>query len=175
MNVCHHFRLLPAVAFVLAASCSSGTEPRVRDTFVLQSVAGEALPTLEYINGACGTTLVADTIVLFEDGTGTRITARDVPSYAGAVDPITCEPAASSPRKRSVTRAGFRYQLDGNAISFNFPCNDTASCTPPSVQAGTLSQDGLVVDVSYTGRTPLVYVSLAADHTYAIAEHLRKE
>ena len=161
MNMIHHFRRLFPVAFGVAASCSSGTEPRVRDAFVLQSVAGEALPTLEYANGACGTTLVADTIVLFEDGTGTRSTARDVPSYAGAVDPLTCEPAASSPRKRSFTRAVFTYLLDANAISFDFPCNDTASCVPPSVQAGTLSEEGLVLDAFYGVRTPLVYVLLA--------------
>lgn len=163
MNMLHHFRLLLPVAFGIAASCFSGTEPRVRDAFVLQSIAGEALPTLEYVNGACGTTLVADTIVLFEDGTGTRSTARDVPSYGGAVDPITCEPAASSPRQRSVTRAVFRYHLDGNAISFDFPCNDTASCIPPSVRAGTVSEDGLVLDAFYGVRTPLVYVPLAPD------------
>lgn len=163
MNMFHPSRLLLPIASVVAASCSSGTEPRIRDAFVLQSIAGEALPALEYVNGACGTVLVADTIVLFEDGTGTKSTARDVPSYAGAVDPITCEPAASSPKKRMHSRSEFTYRLDGTALAFDFPCNDTASCLPPPAYAGTLTDDGLVLDVSLSSRTPLVYRLLAPD------------
>lgn len=162
MNVFRDIRLLSAVAFVSTASCSSGTQPRVRDVFVLESIAGEALPALEHVNAACGIVLVADTIVLFDDGTATRNTARDVPSYSGAVDPLTCEPAASSPRTRSVTRQSFLYHLDANAITFDFPCNDTAACLPPSVVGGTLSDAGLVIDLSYNARIPLVYVRLAA-------------
>ncbi|MGH7638688.1 MAG: hypothetical protein ACREOK_13655 [Gemmatimonadaceae bacterium] len=163
MNMRYHVRRLLFVPFALAAACSSGTEPGVRDVFVLQSIAGETLPALEHVNAACGVILVADTIVLFEDGTATRSTARDIPSYSGAVDPLTCEPAASSPRKRRLTRQAFLYNLDANVISFDFPCNDTASCVPPSVTGGTLSDTGLIIDMSHIARTPMVYVALARE------------
>lgn len=150
-----------AALVVVAAACSVSTEPQVRDAFVLQTVAGDALPTPEYLNGTCGTMLVADTIVLFDNGTGQRRTARDVPSYSGAVDPITCEPAASSPRKRSYSRSDFTYHLDGDAITVEYPCSDMASCAPPPAFAGRVVADGLVLDVSYGGRTPMVYALLA--------------
>lgn len=165
MKILEHGRRLAAAAAVVASACSLATEPvpRIRDSFVLQSLGGDALPTLEHVNGICGIIVVADTLILFEDGTGVQRTARDVPSYKGAVDPLTCEPAASSPKERRQDLSEFSYQLDGTVITIDYPCNDTpnAACLPPWAHAGTLTDEGLVVDVSHSVRTPLVYARLA--------------
>ena len=106
--------------------------------------------------------MVADTLVLYGNGTGLRRTVQDVPSYDGAVNPDTCEPAASSPRKRITQQQEFEYRTSGSAIEVDYPCNDViivmASCIAGPHHTGTLTAEGLVFDVSRTGRAPLVYV-----------------
>ena len=130
--------------------------------FVLQSIAGLPLPAPEAQSTACGSAVVADTLVLYDDGTGLRRTVEDVPSYQGAVNPETCEPAASSPKTRVTRQHAFEYRVSGTAIEVDYPCNDViivmASCIAPPHHTGTLAAGGLVFDVSRTGRAPLVYV-----------------
>ena len=86
---------------IVALGCRAAVDPDPFSTgqvFLLQSIAGVALPAPESQNTACGSLVIADTLVLYDDGAGLRRTVQDVPSYEGAVDPQTCEPAASSPR-----------------------------------------------------------------------------
>ena len=47
MKILEHGRRLAAAAAVVASACSLATEPvpRIRDSFVLQSLGGDALPT----------------------------------------------------------------------------------------------------------------------------------
>lgn len=142
---------------LIACACSPSTEPTVAHIFVLESIAGEGLPAAEYVHNACGTMLVADTLVLYANGTGQRRSARDEPSYTGAVEPITCEPAASSPRKRVVSRASFTYDQTGNTIAIDFPCSPYASCVPSPHFVGTVTADGFIIETSQSARTPLVY------------------
>lgn len=149
-----------------AGGCRSGVDPdpfASGRVFVLQSIAGLALPAPEAQNAACGSLVVADTLVLYDDGTGLRRTVQDVPSYTGAVNPETCEPAASSPKKRITQQHEFGYRTSGTAIEVGYPCNDVvlvmASCIAPPHHTGTLSEGSLVFDVSRTGRAPLVYVA----------------
>jgi hypothetical protein len=129
----------------------------VLHTFALQSIAGIALPAPEAFNAACGATVVADTIVLHDGNAGVRRTTMDVPSWDGAVNPVTCEPAASSPRERVVHSAAFTWRLTGEQIEIDFPCDDMASCIASPHLAGTMSETGLVLDNSRIGRSPLVY------------------
>lgn len=151
------------LAVAAAAGCTTTVEPDpfgVGRVFVLQSVAGLALPAPEAPNAACGSVVVADTLVLYDDGTGLRRTVMDVPSYGGAVHPETCEPAASSPRKRITRQQRFAYRTSGSAIEVDYPCNDgNAACIEPPHHTGTLTDGSLVFDVSRTGRAPLVYVA----------------
>ena len=159
MNV-HMMRALTAGLFV--GGCSAGTDPTVARIVVLQTIAGQPLPAPEYVNNACGTLLVADTLVLYDNGTGVRRTARDVPSWSGAVDPVTCEPAASSPRRRDVSRAEFTYRQAGNVIEIDFPCRDVALCVPSPHFAGRLTDAGLILETSQSSRVPLVYATLTS-------------
>src|SRR5687768_966451 len=168
-------RAIRAVVVVLtgalaAVGCRAATDPdpfSVGRVFVLQSIAGHSLPAPEILNTACGSLVVADTLVLYGNGTGLRRTVQDVPSYEGAVNPETCEPAASSPRKRITQDHEFEYRLDGSAIEVDYPCNDViivmASCIAGPHHTGTLTGPGLVFDVSRTGRAPLVYVASPRD------------
>ena len=156
------------VMLVVAATagCRSAVDPdpfRTGRVFVLQSIAGVALPAPEWQNAACGAVVVADTLVLYDNGTGLRRTVQEVPTYQGAVDPETCEPAASGPKKRTVQQHEFGYRTAGAAIEVDYPCNDVvlvmASCIAPPHHTGTISAESLVFDVSITGRAPLVYVA----------------
>jgi len=150
---------------ILISGCRAAVDPdpfRMGQVFVLQSIAGVALPAPEAQSSACGSLVVADTLVLYENGTGLRRTVQDVPSYEGAVDPVTCEPAASGPRKRMTQENDFAYRLSGAAIEVDYPCNDViiimASCIAGPHHTGTLSAQGLVFSASNTGRAPLVYL-----------------
>jgi len=151
--------VLPLV--ILFVACSPSTEPTVLHRFALQSIAGIALPAPEAFNTACGSTVVADTIIFHSGNTGVRRSAMDVPSWTGAVNPVTCEPAASSPRKRVVSRAEFTYRLVGTEIEIDFPCNDMASCIASPHLSGTMSMAALVFEISRIGRSPLVYTRVA--------------
>ena len=153
---------ITATALLFASACAGSTEPVIAHIMVLQTIAGDPLPAAEHVNTACGTLLVADTIVLYEGGTGERRTVRDVPSWSGAVDPVTCEPAASSPRRRDVSHAELTYQLAADVVEIDFPCRDVASCIPSPHFSGTLSSQGLVLETAQFSRSPLVYVPLAA-------------
>jgi hypothetical protein len=156
-----------AVVIVGAAlACRATVDPdpfRTGQVFVLQSIAGVALPAPESQNNACGSRVVADTLVLYDDGTGLRRTVQDVPSYDGPVNPDTCEPAASAPKERITQDNEFDYQLNESAIAVTYHCNDViivaASCIAGPHHSGTLSAQGLVFDESRTGRAPLVYVA----------------
>jgi hypothetical protein len=153
------------VGSIAALGCRAAVDPdpfRTGQVFVLQSIAGVALPAPEAQNAACGSLVVADTLVLYDNGTGLRRTVQDVPSYEGAVNPVTCEPAASSPKRRIARDYEFEYRLNGSAIEVDYPCNDViivmASCIAGPHHIGTLTAQGLVFDVSRTSRAPLVYV-----------------
>ena len=158
-------RIVQTVAVLAAVSgCRSVVERdpfAVGRVFVLESIAGQALPAPEAQNTACGSVVIADTLALYDDGTGLRRTVQEVPSYEGAVNPVTCEPAASGPRKRITQENAFDYRLNGSAIEVDYPCNDViivmASCIAGPHHTGTLSAEGIVFDVSRTGRSPLVY------------------
>ena len=152
-----------AFAAILAGvvgACSPHIEPVLRGAYVLRSIAGVQLPAIEAQNAACGELVVADTLLLYEDGTGVRRSARDVSSYTGAVDPVTCEPAASSPRVRRHMRIDFTYRLTGDAIEVELPCRDFGLCIAPPHLLGTVRTDGVVFDESRIGRYPLVYDAL---------------
>ena len=158
-------RLVALAATLAAVGCRAAAEPDPFGTgrvFVLQSIAGVPLPAPEAQYAACGSVVVADTLVLYDNGSGLRRTVQDVPSYEGAVNPETCEPAASSPRKRITQQHEFDYRLSGSAIEVDYPCNDViivmASCIAPPHHTGTLTAAALVFDVSSTGRAPLVYL-----------------
>lgn len=151
---------------VTAAGCRAAVDPdpfAVGRVFVLQSIAGLPLPAPEAQNAACGSVVVADTLVLYDNGTGLRRTTQDVSTYQGAVNPETCEPAASAPKKRITQQQEFEYRTSGSAIEVEYPCNDViivmASCIAPPHHSGTLSGPNLVFDQSRTGRAPLVYVA----------------
>ena len=147
---------------VFCCACSPGMEPVPLHTFALQSIAGVSLPAPEAFNTACGSTVVADTLLLYAGNTGMRRTTRDVPTWNGAVDPVTCEPAASSPRKRVRARNEFTYRLTGARIEIDFPCDDTASCIAPPHLAGTMAANDLTFDSSRIWRTPLVYIRVSS-------------
>lgn len=73
-------RIVQTVAVLAAVSgCRSVVERdpfAVGRVFVLESIAGQALPAPEAQNSACGSVVITDTLALYDDGTGLRRSAR---------------------------------------------------------------------------------------------------
>ena len=136
---------------VLAVGCSgTTTTPEAAEgTFILHSVAGEALPAGVRVD-QFGGEYVADTL---------RFTPLSLALFA--------EPTAErriverQPAGATVQRVEFvSYDRDGNEFQFSYPCGpDTGGDCMVGFVTGTLSGDMLVVTAHPNSglRSPLVY------------------
>ena len=113
--------------------------------YALQSVNGKSLPadvvTNEYVRVAA----VADTLFLFENGTGANV----------SVERIT----DSEHPQGLMTRweSSFKYTLEGGRLSVEYYCNDVlvlASCAAPPHLLGSLDGTALNVDFALGQRVP---------------------
>jgi hypothetical protein len=145
--------LLPIIVTLfagLAIGCRDSLGPKpVADTFALQRVAGDPLPTVLYDNGLIATRVISDTIRLQNDGTGTISGVRETaPLQPG----ITAEP----PTHRTTD---IHYQVDGGRIQITYDCPPGALCVPPPHLIADLTENGLQVrwGPRMDGRNPLLY------------------
>ena len=123
-------------------SCSDALAPPLEgDLYSLQSIAGVSLPARFAQLGPEGENIVADTLALRPDGTGTRRTRYEYPRL---------EPQS--------TQSSFTYTRSGDRIEIRFPCPDL--CTDGPDLSGTITSAGISIDQSDYLRTPLVYVRL---------------
>ena len=142
-------RLSSALVLLVTLSSCTPTEPRpVQAEFVAESVGGEALPALVVDNEYATITLLADTIRIHADGTGSRVTiVHAVTDFVEVPDP--------GPVKRYVNTFSYRY-VDGR-FELEYPCNDViivvASCVAPPHLTGTFSGDQLIAsDIAWHGK-----------------------
>ncbi|MEX2179944.1 MAG: hypothetical protein WD801_14615 [Gemmatimonadaceae bacterium] len=121
-------------ALLVVLGCTP-TEPRpVEAEFVAQSVGGESLPALVVSGEFATITLLADTIRIYRDGTGFRVTVvHAVTDYV--------EIPETGPVKRYENTFSYRY-VDG-VFELEYPCPDVASCVAPPHFTGTFSGDQL--------------------------------
>lgn len=119
--------------------------------YVLRTVQGNSLPAVVASHASYHAVMLADTIYLHADGWGGD----------AAVKRVTEDPAAG---ERVVRDDGaFTYEISGGRLTGEFPCNDVivlAACAAPPHLAGTLSANGLELDVALSYRLPLRYVKV---------------
>ena len=122
------------IALLFATGCNA-TDPRpIAATLVLETVSGEALPAVLRSGEFGTTTLLADTLLLREDGTGTRIRRVHL------VDDIV-EIPDPGPYRRYVNE--FTYELVGGQFTLEFPCPGLGLCVAPPHVSGALSGEVL--------------------------------
>ena len=113
-------RFCLALAGLALTACEAPLAPAdVAGTYALVAYAGHALPqSLSAVD--VGHTIVADTLVLRADGTGTWIQVRDL-AHPGETVPLRM----NSPMPVRLRRASASLALDEA-----YPCDDSVDCKP---------------------------------------------
>jgi hypothetical protein len=134
-------------ALVLAAACIGCGETAASaagDTYVLRSIAGDALPAVFTESDAVRVRILADTLVLADDRTGHEVQRLETLT---AVD-------GSLHTYRSVVT--LTWSVRDGRLEIAYDCPDFASCIAPPHLAGAATAAGLTFDQSL-GRAPLVF------------------
>jgi len=117
--------------------------------YVLTRVAGEPLPTL-ISNSPGAFRVVADTLRLRADGTGSRMRLVLPPSVAVSDTNII--------RLTSVAAADLTFEVLGNTLAITYVCPINADCAPPPHAIALLTPAGLTVTREGTARVPEEFV-----------------
>jgi hypothetical protein len=144
-------RTVIATALLSTLACSGFSDPSedIEGRYVLRTVAGEPVPTVAFSGELATVTLIADTIVLRHDGTGTES------SVTTAVSSVSIRNPAHDPLRPVVSQ--FRWERQGDALAIEFGCPDNASCVAPPHRTGRFTATGLELGYALSWRTPLVY------------------
>ena len=131
----------------LSLACRDSTEPPALtgNIYVLETIAGESLPTTYIPNSVVTVLAYADTLSIHADGTGERRTVHQGDGPDGRVtDDIMFHWTGSLPN-----------------VLITFDCPDLALCIQGPHLAGSFSMDGkLTITQSTVNRVPLVYQML---------------
>jgi hypothetical protein len=134
-----------ALAFAGALpACGDAAGPVAEDSYVLRSIAGDALPALFSESEAVRVRIVADTLVLEDDLTGHE--AQRLETYTkvdGSLDIYD-------------TTISLRWVMREGRLEITYDCPDFATCIEPPHLAGTATATGLDFDYSL-GRSPLIF------------------
>lgn len=136
-------RLLVATLAMAAAACSdsAGPVPLEGDHFVLTSIAGIGLPAPWAPNPVAQERMLAASLVLQDDGSGTWM--------------ATVETSVSGP---TVTwNDDVTWQRSGNHVEIDIECDDLGSCIAGPHFVGEITDDGFTVTTSSVTRPPLVF------------------
>lgn len=138
------------LATMMLAGCSL-TGPDLRgNLYVLRSVNDQPLPTTAFDRGTFRMVVIADTIVLHDDGTGMRTTVGDTYSK-GEVGAPPVEPV----RERIVVDLRWSMVLD--RFEATFICPPNAMCIAGPHLVGGLDGDGLVLETDLGRLVPTEY------------------
>jgi hypothetical protein len=146
--------LSPVLAFTLGCGSSTEPKPPTSATYVLQRVAGDALPTIINSTAFGRTTVYADTIRLAPDGTGSK-------SESIEVLPLNGDPSDGV----QLVRTPIHYRLASGRIEIDFDCPPGALCIAPPHMLGAVGPGELQVrwGPHLSGREPLEYVQATGD------------
>ena len=118
--------------------------------YVLRSVAGKALPAVIASHESYHAVMLSDTIFLHADG-------------AGGESAVKRETEGSSAASVVRETSAFSYTLSGSRLTGEITCNDVVlfACSAPPHYSGTVTGDGLELDVALNYRGSLRYVKVA--------------
>jgi len=115
-------------------------------TYVLQKVAGDALPTLLYTTEFVKIRVFADTLRFKIDGRGSINTLRESEPVKG-----------DGPSEPFRWQSGFSYKVVDDRIEVAFDCPPNASCVKAPHLVLREARAGLVADYALGARLPLRY------------------
>jgi hypothetical protein len=138
-------RIRSIIVLLLGAGCTGGTEPLRGDIYVLQSIAGVAVPAPYTKTPSANGRIIADTLAFDIETFGTRRTV-----YEGA----------NGPADVHSEEIRFSYLRTGDSVSINFVCPPNADCMPGPHLVGTFTATGLTIDTSALTRVPLVFARI---------------
>jgi len=130
----------------------------VAGAYALQSVNGKSLPAETSANDYVRVSALADTLFLFENGTGANVSVErivDAEHPQGIVDRW---------------ESSLKYTLEGDRLSVEYYCNDVlvlASCAAPPHLRGALDGTTLNVDFAMIQRVPQRFTKVAGPSAVA--------
>ena len=137
---------LATLAALGTAACGDPAGPAdVADTYVLRSIAGNALPAVAYTTPGLTSRVLADTLRLRADGTGSA-------TRTAVLDP----PAADAGVPYTVT-SDLTYAVVGGRVQVTYACPPNASCVAGPHLVARREGGGLVAERALAERVPQVY------------------
>ena len=135
------------LALTLTIACHDSTAPSPRDSYLLESVNGQPVPTVIRAGGGDTTTLFWATLTLDAAGKAEIVAA-------------TRRVSTSAPPREATDIARYSYRVFGDSIAFDYspPCPPNALCVRPPYGKIT----GLTVNL-FLGANP------AASYIYRLA------
>ena len=145
-------RLAAGLGTVMLAAGSLGCReavrpPDVAGVFILDRIGSDTLPAVYYSDETFRVRVLADTLRLFEDGSGLRTGLLDYEVLSGGDGTKQEVPVAND----------FTFRKVNGRVEIAFACADTASCVAPPHFIARLNEAGLRVDFALGGRVPLIY------------------
>ena len=140
-------RTITLLCAAIPLACSDSLAPGdVLGTYVLRSVAGDALPTLLYTTEFVKIRVFADTLRFTLDGRGSINTLRESEPVKG-----------DGPTEPFRWQEAFSYKIIEDRIEVAFDCPPNANCVaPPHIVLRGMST-GLRADFALGSRLPLFY------------------
>lgn len=139
---------LTALGVAATIGCRDSVSPRApAGTYALRSIRGEALPAQEFENAFVTSMIVADTLRLRADGTGTQ---RRIAIYVGGT---------ASPQHVDATTE-LHYVVGNDRIEITFVCPPNASCVAGPHVIGTLTLSGFTVSWALGARVPQDFAAI---------------
>lgn len=137
-----------AVLCASAIACGDLLAPRdLAGTYALQRVDNDPLPTVLFTTEYARVGVLADTVRLNADGTGTQVRVSES-------EPLVEGIAPESPTR---VEGALRFETVGSRIEVTFFCPPNANCAPPPHRVARAVSEGLRVVVAAGQRVPLLY------------------
>jgi hypothetical protein len=132
---------------ILAVGCGSPTDSNpLAGTFVLRTIAGEALPALAWETEYTAIHIIADTLL--------------IPPRGRAEERRTAEVHSSVPhhsQKVHTTSSEIGIRLAAGRLELSYVCPPNANCVAGPHLIGRLTDVGLTFETASGMRVPLVY------------------
>jgi len=140
------------VAFLTGGCGDSLATGDLVGSYVLRRVGPDALPTVLFSNDYVTSRVLADTLRLSANGSGTRASSQVVQERAtGVIDTVQSE-------------AGFRFHVRDGGVEIAFDCPINGDCAAPPHFVGHAISGDLEIDYALGARVPLLYARIPDSH-----------